>query len=441
MVAMRPWSFPATLVPIALTGAVLHKSHGVDLLSLKYACTFVLLLTTHAGANLTNTYFDFINGADKKDSGCDDRSLVDGKVNAQATLKVAQAMLLFTLGAAGCLAVVVDPKVLYTATAGVALGFFYTADPICLKKRALGDVVVFLCFGPVLMAMVSIVLVREVTVLVLAYSIPMGLLTVAILHANNTRDVKADSSVGYRTVAMALGGLSSNYGNYYYYCALISASYATVVALSFTQGVLTLFVAVTVPWAVYLVRCFDAALLQELPQRTAQHNLLFGAVLTTCLATSAFRSRLLLACLFYLGGVNNIMVWTYSKLLVRQKMLECFLRLPEKNERKLDLYAAVLLGSAVAMQLGSSMCFIVGVYPRLMAKVMLAFLIPVTVIVHDFWTIEGGEKGTGGGGQGHYAEIAPRAVPNFATEFDSEFVHFFKNACIAGGLCVYLEIA
>ena len=80
LVAMRPWSFPATLVPVALTGAVLHKSHGVDLLTLNYTSTWFMLLAAHGGANLTNTYFDYKNGADKKEADCDDRSLVDGVV-------------------------------------------------------------------------------------------------------------------------------------------------------------------------------------------------------------------------------------------------------------------------------------------------------------------------------------------------------------------------
>ena len=41
--------------------------------------------------------------------------------------------------------------------------------------------------------------------LVLLMSVPIGLLTVAIVHANNTRDISADRAAGARTFAMALG--------------------------------------------------------------------------------------------------------------------------------------------------------------------------------------------------------------------------------------------
>ena len=59
LVALRPWSFPIGLVPIAVTGAVLHKTEGTALLSLDYVLCFVLVLSLHAAANLTNTYYDF----------------------------------------------------------------------------------------------------------------------------------------------------------------------------------------------------------------------------------------------------------------------------------------------------------------------------------------------------------------------------------------------
>ena len=42
------------------------------------------------------------------------------------------------------------------------------------------------------------------------------------------------------------------------------------------------------------------------PQKTAQHNLLFGALLIGALSPPRFFARLMLGCLFYLGGFNNV---------------------------------------------------------------------------------------------------------------------------------------
>ena len=69
-----------------------------------------------------------------------------------------------------------------------------------------------------------------------------------------------------------------------------------------------------------------------------------------------------------------------------------------------------------------------------MAKLLLAILIGFTFFVHDIWTIEDEEpvcalsrtKEEHGPEQGS-PTIASRRLPNFPTEFDNEFVHFFKN--------------
>jgi len=65
ILATRPWSFTAALVPIAVTTAVLGKHYF-------YTYDFVRSLTigvaVQAGANLSNTYFDYVNDVDTKNS-------------------------------------------------------------------------------------------------------------------------------------------------------------------------------------------------------------------------------------------------------------------------------------------------------------------------------------------------------------------------------------
>ena len=50
---------------------------------------------------------------------------------------------------------------------------------------------------------------------VLWIALPVGLITVAILHANNTRDMRTDARAKIQTLAMKLGGKVSMY----VYCA------------------------------------------------------------------------------------------------------------------------------------------------------------------------------------------------------------------------------
>ena len=85
------------------------------------------------------------------------------------------------------------------------------------------------------------------------------------------------------------------------------------------------------------------------------------------------------------------------------------------------------------------------IYPKLMCQLLLCWIVPVTFIVHDLWTIAHDHPAHHKGEQGEKGEIgepsfATRNVPIFPTEFDNEFVHFFKNVGMIGGLVFYLEV-
>ena len=74
VLALRPWSFSASLTPVALGSALAYKLEGsVDLLVLVVCAVAVLVV--HGAGNLVNTYYDFSKGIDHKKS--DDRTLVD----------------------------------------------------------------------------------------------------------------------------------------------------------------------------------------------------------------------------------------------------------------------------------------------------------------------------------------------------------------------------
>jgi 1,4-dihydroxy-2-naphthoate octaprenyltransferase len=80
-----------------------------------------------------------------------------------------------------------------------------------------------------------------------ALSLPLGLLTVAILHGNNLRDMADGTRAGFRTTASTLGPR----GSAIYYLALLAAAYATTLA-AIVLGWLSwlgLLVGLTVPFA------------------------------------------------------------------------------------------------------------------------------------------------------------------------------------------------
>ena len=55
IVATRPWSAPASLVPVAMAGAVARRHYQAELLDPNFVLCFVLVLSMHLAANLFNT--------------------------------------------------------------------------------------------------------------------------------------------------------------------------------------------------------------------------------------------------------------------------------------------------------------------------------------------------------------------------------------------------
>merc|ERR1712048_555992 len=102
-----------------------------------------------------------------------------------------------------------SPVVIGMAFLGTALAIGYTAGPAPLKYLGLGDLTVFICFGPGVVTYSCAVLVGAVRWEAIAFTTPVALYTVAVLHANNHRDLDADRRAGARTVAIWLGHQAS----------------------------------------------------------------------------------------------------------------------------------------------------------------------------------------------------------------------------------------
>ena len=220
---VRSFSFTVTLFSILL-GAFLAPALSWPLLLLTLAGG----LLAHASINVLSDYFDHRRGADTWLTLGSSRVLLDGLLPPGRLLLFGMVLLLLAAGVGLALTALRGLPVLYLALAGAFLGVFYTSPPVGLKYRALGDLAVFLAFGP-LMALGSYYVQAEgfspVPVLL---SIPLGLLTIAILHGNNFRDIMDDSRAGFRTIASLLGFRGSGI----YYLGLVVAAYGvTVVAI------------------------------------------------------------------------------------------------------------------------------------------------------------------------------------------------------------------
>jgi 1,4-dihydroxy-2-naphthoate octaprenyltransferase len=106
------------------------------------------------------------------------------------------------------------------------------------------------------------------------YALPLTLNTEAILHSNNTRDIRHDKSVGILTLSMLLGKQYS----YYLYCLLIYSPYLIISYIMINISWYCCLPLLTIFYAHRLCEEFKHDHLVKLPNRTATLNFLFGCL-------------------------------------------------------------------------------------------------------------------------------------------------------------------
>jgi 1,4-dihydroxy-2-naphthoate octaprenyltransferase len=206
--ALRPFSFPASLLPLfvftAASAPVRDWRWGV----LAAEAAAVLLL--HGIGNLLNDYFDFRQGADTRnveDDGRPGRFLLSGLFRPADYLRFTAVLLALLIPVAAFLMWRGGWQAAAIAGFGLFGGYAYTGTPFRLKSRGWGEVCIFAVFGPAVAAGASWMQVGRFDPSALRLSVPVGMLVTAILASNNLRDVEEDSRAGLRTAAGRFGPL------------------------------------------------------------------------------------------------------------------------------------------------------------------------------------------------------------------------------------------
>ncbi|XP_060560170.1 ubiA prenyltransferase domain-containing protein 1 homolog isoform X2 [Ruditapes philippinarum] len=271
LIALRPWSFTASFTPVALGSVLAYKAVGYFSLPV-FITTLVTALSVHAAGNLVNTYYDYVRGIDTKQS--DDRTLVDKILNPEEIQWL--GMVLYSIGIGGflLLCLLSPAKMEHLALiffCGLSSSFLYTGG-LGLKYIALGDIIIFLTFGPITVMFSFLTQAGELSIVTLLYAMPLALNIIAILHGNNTRDMESDNKAKIVTVAILLGWL----GSYILFVVLLFLPY-----LLFVQGGLHIskwmfLPVITCKEAFNIERQFRAKQLNKVPQRVALLNFQMG---------------------------------------------------------------------------------------------------------------------------------------------------------------------
>ena len=205
MQAIRPFSFTAsvTTVLVAAVSAIALNAPHVDWFLLPIVLFGAVLF--HTSSNLISEYHDYKYRVDRPDTFGSSRILVDNLMQPKQILLMGYLSLGLGLLLGSVLIYFRGLEILYYGIAGVIGAVFYTAKPFRFKYNALGDILVFLMFGPILILGSYLGLTGHVNTELIWISVPIALLVVGILHANNTRDIKHDTEAKVNTFASVIG--------------------------------------------------------------------------------------------------------------------------------------------------------------------------------------------------------------------------------------------
>ena len=207
ILAARPKTLTAAAVPV-MVGAALAWKDAAAYEEGTFQWTAALLCLLFAfvmqiDANFINDFFDYINGADDKNTRLGpERACTQGWVTLNAMKNA--------IAGTTCVACLVGlPLIWFGGWEMIAVGafcilfcFLYTTH---LARLGLGDLLVLLFFGLVPVTMTYYVQLHTITVEVVVASIAVGLVIDGLLLVNNFRDRHTDAAVGKTTLVVRVG--------------------------------------------------------------------------------------------------------------------------------------------------------------------------------------------------------------------------------------------
>ena len=229
MAGARPRTLSAALVPVA-TGTAVAVGEGSDTAWWRAGLALLVAMALQVGVNFANDYSDGVRGADNADRVGPQRLVGSGLVEARRVKRAALAAFGAAVVVGGALAALAGWELLAAGVVCLGAGWTYTGGPKPYGYLGLGEVFVFVFFGLVATAGTTYVLLERLDWLAVLCGVPVGLWAVALLMANNLRDITGDTAAGKRTLAVRLGERRSRLA----YMAVLEASYAAALVASIT---------------------------------------------------------------------------------------------------------------------------------------------------------------------------------------------------------------
>lgn len=208
--ATRPSFLVASLIPVLIgVAAAAQQGHAIQWGLLLF--TLLATALVHAGINVLNDYYDHANGTDNANEQRifpftgGSRFIQNGILSAGQSLQFGIALLLSAIVLGIVLMTESGSGLFWIGLAGVLLGWGYSAPPLQLNSRGMGELAVALGFGIVTPLGAWYVQTATLSGYPILVSLPIALLVMNILFINQFPDRAADAVSGKHHWVVRLG--------------------------------------------------------------------------------------------------------------------------------------------------------------------------------------------------------------------------------------------
>jgi 1,4-dihydroxy-2-naphthoate octaprenyltransferase len=279
--ASRPKFLVASAAPV-LVGSSLGCAVAGSLNWPLFVLALLAIMAIHSGANMANDYFDHLSGNDWANKNPTpfsggSRYIQEGILSPKAILLT--ALISFAVGAAAGVVIVILTEslfILILGLIGLLGGFFYTAPPVKLGYRYVGEFIIALLFGFFPVYGSYYLQTGMLGTIPLLPGCIVGILIFLVIFINEFPDFKADAAVDKKTLVVHFGVPVS----VWIYRTVLIASFLIAAAMMiyrsmFFSGLLYL---VTLPIAVFAIKSANKSDLAKPGQyRASQITVLFHA--------------------------------------------------------------------------------------------------------------------------------------------------------------------
>lgn len=209
----RPISLPQSLLP-ALTAVALSFG-GAEFNWIAAIAAVIGVVLLHLGLNLLDDWFDDKVGSAEARSKVANEGFRGRMIkypyltSGEATQKELLRVVLILLMAAGLMGAAVIAvrgwDILWWMAAALVIGVSYSGGPLKLGFRGLGELVIFIMFGPLMMTGVYYAITGALDWKIVCLSIAAGLLVTNIVYSHSVLDAVPDKKMGKKTMAHLMG--------------------------------------------------------------------------------------------------------------------------------------------------------------------------------------------------------------------------------------------